>query len=138
MWIFIVSLERSDGWDEQFIVSSSAWYTKFAIGKLFYRLWFLDINSDYLKVKVLEGNYITKLRGMSCTIPWAFTFFSFLKAKISVMRLDTFGPGHNINLGHMELPLALIPYCSPSSWWLITTEKEPIVKCLFLDVYILR
>lgn len=51
-----------------YIVSSSVQYTKFAIGKLFYRSWFLDMNSDDLKVKVLEGNYITEARGMSCTI----------------------------------------------------------------------
>ena len=54
------------------------------------------------------------------------------------MGLDTFGPGHNINLGHMELPLALNSYCFPSSWWLITTEMESVVKCLFLDNYIPR
>ena len=54
------------------------------------------------------------------------------------MGLDTFVPGHNINLGHKDFPLALIPSCSPSSWWLITTEKEPVVKCLFLDNYIPR
>lgn len=43
------------------------------------------------------------------------------------MGLDTFVPGHNINLGHKDFPLALIPSCSPSSWWLITSEKEPVV-----------